>query len=172
MQTPTQSTLKNRPRTLTAVAAVVAALALAGCNKAEQAEAKAEADTMVAQAEQKGAELKAEAGAAMESAREKGSQLRAEAGQAMGEAKVEAKEAAQGASEKVSDAVITTTVNAELARDDSLSALKINVDTEDGRVALRGTAPDAAARDRATQLAAGVKGVSTVDNQLVVEPAK
>lgn len=160
------------PKTLTAVAAVVAALALAGCNRAEQAEARAEADTMVAQAEQKGAELKTDAGAAMDSAQAKGSELKAEAGQAMGEAKADAKVAAKEAGDKVSDAVITTSVNAELARDDGLSALKINVDTDDGRVALRGTAPDAAARDRATQLAAGVKGVSTVDNQLVVAPAK
>jgi hyperosmotically inducible periplasmic protein len=69
---------------------------------------------------------------------------------------------------KVDDAGITASVNAELAKDPGLSALAINVDTANGRVVLRGTAPDAAAKERATQLAAAVKGVSAVDNQLEV----
>ena len=68
----------------------------------------------------------------------------------------------------MSDAAITASVNAELAKDAALSTLKINVDTTDGRVALRGTAPDAAARDRATALASSVKGVVSVDNQLMI----
>lgn len=68
----------------------------------------------------------------------------------------------------VNDATITASVNAELAKDSSLSALRINVDTNHGNVSLRGSAPDAAARDRATQLASAVQGVTNVDNQLVV----
>lgn len=79
-------------------------------------------------------------------------------GEAMG--KVEA---------SLGDAAITTGVNAELAKDAQLSALQINVDTRDGRVALKGKAPNAAARERATQLAAAVKGVLSVDNQLIVD---
>lgn len=69
---------------------------------------------------------------------------------------------------KVKDAAITTAVNAELARDSSLSALKIDVDTSNGRVFLRGTAPDAQARERATQLALRVDGVVSVVNELQV----
>jgi osmotically-inducible protein OsmY len=69
----------------------------------------------------------------------------------------------------VQDAVITTSVNAELAKDRSLSATKIDVDTDAGRVALRGSAPSQAARDRATLLASSVKGVVSVDNQLTVD---
>jgi len=65
--------------------------------------------------------------------------------------------------------VITTTVKAELAKDSNLSALKINVDTDNGRVALHGTAPTAAARDHATTLAQGVKGVVSVDNAQTVD---
>ncbi|MET0517392.1 MAG: BON domain-containing protein, partial [Burkholderiaceae bacterium] len=57
-----------------------------------------------------------------------------------------------------------------LAKDSELSALSINVDTRDGRVALKGKAPTLAARDRATQLASAVKGVVSVDNQLVIAP--
>lgn len=82
------------------------------------------------------------------------------------------KDAAKVMGEKVADAVITTSINAELAKDTALSALKINVDTRDGKVMLRGTAPDATARDRATKLASGVKGVTSVDNQLTVAAAK
>ncbi|HSW04604.1 BON domain-containing protein [Aquabacterium sp.] len=68
----------------------------------------------------------------------------------------------------INDATITASVNAELAKDASLSALRINVDTNHGNVSLRGTAPDAASKDRATQLASAVQGVSNVDNQLIV----
>ena len=57
-----------------------------------------------------------------------------------------------------------------MTKDTQLSALSINVDTVAGRVALRGTAPDNMARDRATQLASGVEGVKAVDNQLTVSP--
>ncbi|HEX2012489.1 MAG TPA: BON domain-containing protein [Roseateles sp.] len=69
---------------------------------------------------------------------------------------------------KVEDAAITASVNAALAKDAKLSAVRINVDTVNGHVALRGTAPDASARERATQLAMSVKGVMSVDNQLEV----
>ena len=69
---------------------------------------------------------------------------------------------------KVKDATITTTINAELARDPALSALKIDVDTAAGRVSLKGTAPDAPARERASQLAQRVDGVVSVDNQLQI----
>lgn len=76
--------------------------------------------------------------------------------------------AADNVGAKIKDAAITTGINAELARDRSLSALKIDVDTSAGRVALRGTAPDTAARERATQLAQKVDGVVSVDNQLQI----
>lgn len=69
----------------------------------------------------------------------------------------------------VADAAITASVNAQLARDGELSALKIDVDTSDGRVALRGSAPNRDARDRAARLASGVDGVKSVDNQLIVK---
>lgn len=70
----------------------------------------------------------------------------------------------------VGDAAITVAVNAELAKDAQLSALRIDVDTLDGRVTLAGSAPDGTARDRATLLAQGVKGVKSVDNRLAVAP--
>lgn len=69
----------------------------------------------------------------------------------------------------VSDASITASVNAELARDNELSALRIDVDTNAGKVALKGTAPNAEARERAAKLARAVTGVTDVDNQLAVK---
>ena len=85
----------------------------------------------------------------------------------------DAKTAGGAAMDKVEtglgDAAITASVNAELAKDAQLSALKIDVDTRDGRVALKGTAPTADARERATQLASAVKGVISVDNQLSIQ---
>lgn len=85
-------------------------------------------------------------------------------------AKVEQKteQVIDAASAKLKDASITTSINAELASDPALSALKINVDTNAGRVALKGSAPDSAARDRASQLARKVDGVVDVDNQLEI----
>jgi hyperosmotically inducible protein len=70
----------------------------------------------------------------------------------------------------VGDAAVTVAVNAELAKDAQLSALRIDVDTLDGRVTLAGSAPNDAARDRATVLAQSVKGVKSVDNRLAVAP--
>ena len=66
------------------------------------------------------------------------------------------------------DATITTKVNAALAADDQLKAVRINVDTANGKVTLNGTAPDAASRERATVLAKAVDGVVDVDNRLQV----
>lgn len=85
------------------------------------------------------------------------------------DAKVNAAEASKGTSEALSDAAITTRVNAQLAADPALSALKIDVDTSNGRVRLTGTAPDDQARDRATTMASAVSGVVTVDNQLKID---
>ena len=67
------------------------------------------------------------------------------------------------------DAAITTKVNAELAADKDLSAIKIDVDTKDGVVTLTGPAPSAGARERATEIAKNVKGVTSVNNQLTVK---
>jgi len=69
---------------------------------------------------------------------------------------------------QLADATISASVNAELALDPQLSPLKIAVETNAGRVALRGTAPDAVSRDRAAVLAQRVSGVLGVDNQLEV----
>jgi hyperosmotically inducible periplasmic protein len=141
-----------RPLTMaTVVAAVFAATTLAACDRGdEQRTAGQKVDSAMTTAKQK-----------LENARDAASQSTAEASRDM-------KDAAKDAKNSVNDASITASVNAKLASDKELSALRINVDTVEGRVALRGTAPSPSARDRATQLASSVDGVRSVENQLVV----
>lgn len=150
---------------LTTVAALVAGMAIVGCSKQDQANVKTATDDAVSQVKKDAKEVGVEASKGMAQAKEA---MTATAQ----EAKVAAKVTGDKIGDKVSDAVITTTVKAELTKDKDLSALKINVDTENGRVALHGTAPSQSARDHASALAAGVKGVVNVDNQLSVEPGK
>ena len=133
----------SRLLNMTAFGTVAALLAIAGCNKADQTAAKNTADDTVAQVDQK--------------ARQLGN---------------EAKDGAQKLGDKVEDAVITTSVKTEIAKDPDLSALQVKVDTDNGRVALRGTAPSMVAKEHATTLAAAVKGVASVDNQLSIDPSK
>lgn len=147
--------------TLTAIGAVVAALGLAACGQRQQA-SNDTAEPSVAQSEQRSRDDSAQTA----------DRVRDDARTAAKDAKAAVNDASEKVADKVSDAVITTTVKAELAKDSDLSALKINVDTDSGRVLLRGTAPSPQAREHATSLAAGVKGVASVDNQLTVEPGK
>jgi hyperosmotically inducible periplasmic protein len=100
------------------------------------------------------------------------SAAKADMKEAAKEAKVAATEAKSAVTTSTLDGVITTKVNAELVKDPSLSALKIDVDTTDGHVVLKGAAPSATSRDRAASLAGAVEGVKDVDNRLVVEVKK
>jgi hyperosmotically inducible periplasmic protein len=75
----------------------------------------------------------------------------------------------QELAEKVGDAAITASIKAGIAKDPELSALRVNVDTHDGKVALYGSAPNEAARQRAQAIAQNEKGVTAVENKLAVE---
>jgi hyperosmotically inducible protein len=71
--------------------------------------------------------------------------------------------------EKVDDATITAKVNAALAADKNLSAVRIDVDTKNGVVTLTGPAPSPEASAQATKIAKNVKGVTSVENKLTVK---
>lgn len=73
------------------------------------------------------------------------------------------KEAAADAKETAGEAWITTRVTALLAADEDITLRDIDVDTDQGVVKLVGRVPNEAARARAIELAAGVKGVKRVD---------
>jgi hyperosmotically inducible protein len=77
------------------------------------------------------------------------------------------------AKENVSDAVITTKIKAEFAKDKGVSATNIKVDTDDkGVVTLSGNAKDKAEVDRALKIARDTKGVTSVKNAMVVVGGK
>jgi hyperosmotically inducible protein len=143
----------------TPTAVLVAALAMAGCVRHDDVPVPRTTEATLAQAQVSGADS-----AASKVAREASEATR----RAAVEAALASKNAADQATNKVADAIITTSVHAELAKDPALSALRIDVDTDNGRVALRGTAPDQSAKERATQVASAVQGVVSVDNQLEI----
>lgn len=148
-------------RTTALALAAAAALGLAACSRDDSRTAGQQLDTAIAKTEaatdKVATEIKqesAEAKAAIERSADK--------------AAAAVDKAAGKVAESTSDAMITASVNAELAKDPGLSALRIDVDTRDGKVLLQGSAPDDAAKARATTLAANVKGVSSVENRLSV----
>lgn len=78
------------------------------------------------------------------------------------------KNAANKAGKKLDDAAINAAINTQLAGDTNLSAIKINVDVKNGKVVLKGDAPSMSAKNRATEIAKSVDGVTSVSNQLTV----
>lgn len=143
------------------LAVAAASLALMACGRQEDRTVGQQIDSTIAKAEQKADEAKAEV-------KQESAEAKANIEAAADKAAQKVENAGAAISDKVADASITASVNAALARDPSLSALRIDVDTANGAVSLKGTAPTAEARERATQLAAAVKGVTSVDNRLEV----
>jgi hyperosmotically inducible protein len=68
----------------------------------------------------------------------------------------------------VDDAAITAKIKTALLADPEVSALKINVDTSQGAVKLKGEVKSLALRKKVEQIAKGVAGVRSVDNQLII----
>ena len=148
---------------LAAISALVFALALCACSKQEDGTtAGQQLDSAIAKTEQAAAQAKAKTESTM-----------AEAGTALKDAtqgvKASGQVLASKAAEKFDDMGITAAVAAGLAKDPDLRALAINVDTKNGAVVLKGSAPTDAAREKAAAIAKAVKGVTSVDNQLVVK---
>ena len=137
--------------------------ALAACGKKDESQTLGQQlDSAVAKTEQAATEAKAKAESSM-----------AKAGQSIKDetqkAEASGKKAADSLAGTVDDVAITTAISAAFAKDADLSAIKIDIDTKNGSVVLNGPAPSAAAKDRATAIAKGVKGVNAVDNRLVVK---
>ena len=138
----------HRVASILAVSAL--ALGLSACGKTEDPTVGQRLDSAVEKTEQAATDTRNQAESAMQSA----------------ENKIE--QGANTAKAAMDDAAITAQVSASLAKDPDLSALKIDVDTVDGKVTLNGPAPTTVARDRAETLAKAVAGVTSVNNQLVV----
>ena len=135
--------------TVFAAAAALAA-GLSACNKAEEPTVGQRLDSAINKTEQAAQDAKQK----MESAAQ-------EAGQA-------SRNATADAAALMDDAGITTKVNAGLAQDPDLSAIKIDVDTRAGVVTLNGPVKSEQARDRASQIAQAVPGVTSVVNNLTI----
>ena len=84
-------------------------------------------------------------------------------------AEASGKKTADSLAGTIDDVAITASISAALAKDAELSAIKIDVDTKNGAVTLNGPAPTAEAKEKATQLAKAVKGVTSVNNMLIVK---
>lgn len=68
----------------------------------------------------------------------------------------------------VDDLTIATRLKAAFAADPELSALKINVDTTEGVVRLRGEVKSVALWRKAEETARSIEGVKAVENRLIV----
>jgi len=153
MQECKEISMKTYPTLkLTTLAAILSTGFLIACSDSSQQTAGQKLDKSVAMAQQKGEELKSDMKQGASDLKDQASAMTSDAKQTMG------------------DATISAEINASIAKDAALSVMKIDVDTKQGMVTLSGTAPDAAARTHATELAQAVDGVKTVDNQLVIKP--
>jgi len=73
----------------------------------------------------------------------------------------------------VKDSIITTKIKAELAEEKVMSLVRINVDTDaKGMVVLSGNAANQNAIDKAVKIAHGVKGVTSVQNDIKIKADK
>jgi hyperosmotically inducible protein len=144
--------------------ATLLTLALVACSPKEEPPTLGQKlDAAISKTEKAAEEAREKTEDAVDAARER-------VGQAVEDVKTSAAETGAVLSEKAGDAAITAAVSARLAGDPDLSALRIDVDTRDGKVTLSGPAPTEAARARAAELATSVKGVLGIDNKVVVTP--
>jgi hyperosmotically inducible protein len=116
---------------------------------------------------------------AVSTAEQTADQVKQNAKQSVADVKAAARDASQASQDgtsqigqSIADGAITASIKADIAKDPDLSALRVNVDTHDGKVALYGSAPSEDARQRAERIAMAVKGVSVVDNKLAIETAQ
>lgn len=139
-------------KTLNVFALLFAALALSACDKSNDGTTVGQkVDKAVASAETAAADVKETAKKGLDDAATVG------------------KEKSDQVASSVSDMAITAAIKADLTKDKDLSALRINVDTKNGHVSLYGSAPNEAAKERATSIASAEKGVTGVDNKLAIE---
>lgn len=73
--------------------------------------------------------------------------------------------------QRVDDALLTANVKTEMTADGRVSPTRVNVDTLNSVVTLKGEVPTQQEKDAAEQVARRVAGVKSVNNQIVVNPA-
>ena len=122
-----------------AVAAAIAALMVAGCDRdTKQAVNKA------------------------------GDEVKREAKEAGAQAKETLKDVGEAAGQAVGDAAITAKVKAALLAEKDVKSRDIDVETFQGKVVLKGRVPDQAQSQLAMKVARSVDGVKSVENRITV----
>lgn len=162
-------------KSLMAISAAALVLGLAACDRADERTA-ATHESAATPTGQVATDSREQAREAREETREAARDSRKDAHEATASASASMDRAAQdtramgaAAANKVDDASITAKVNAALAGDKELSAIRIDVDTRGGVVTLSGPAPTASAKERAAEVAHKIKGVESVNNQLTIK---
>lgn len=97
-------------------------------------------------------------------------QAAARAGDKVQQAKDRLAQKAGKAGEYMDDAAITARIKAEILNDALLEASQITVTTSDGMVTLKGRVGSRSAADRTAEIARSIRGVTSVQNELVVQP--
>ncbi|MGH9753702.1 MAG: BON domain-containing protein [Blastocatellia bacterium] len=72
---------------------------------------------------------------------------------------------------QVDDAMLTARIKARMTADGRISPTRVDVDTLNGDVTLRGETPTQEEKDAAVEVARGVEGVRSISNQIIVNPA-
>lgn len=72
---------------------------------------------------------------------------------------------------QVDDALLTARIKARMTADGRISPTRVDVDTFNGDVTLRGETPTQEEKDAAEEVARRVEGVRSVSNQIIVNPA-
>lgn len=157
-----------------AVISLGVAIALSGCNKPTDTQTPGQKlDSVIGKTEKAAEEIRQEGEQSSGKMKAKTEEAFANAGDALKNAtehaESSAKVAANTAIKKLDDMAISTAVSAELLKDPEIKLFRINVDTKNGVVVLKGIVPNEAVRDRASAVAKTFSGVESVDNQLAVK---
>jgi hyperosmotically inducible protein len=72
---------------------------------------------------------------------------------------------------QLDDAMLTARIKARMTADGRISPSRVDVDTLNGDVTLRGETPTQEEKDAAVEVARSVEGVRSVSNQIIVNPA-
>ena len=156
-------TARRQFRQLALIGSLISLVGLTACDKNSDGQTVGQKlDSAVVNVEQKAIEAKIKAATSLTTA---GDAIK----DATQNAEVSGSKTVASISNQVDDAAITASIAAGFAKDADLSAIKIDVDTKNGSVTLYGPAPTATARDRATAIAKSIKGVTSVDNKLVIK---
>ncbi|RUO58989.1 BON domain-containing protein [Pseudidiomarina insulisalsae] len=152
-----------------ALLALFSSLTLVACGQGGQQSAEDQSEQTMEQTEETTNDMANEGEDAAETGAEATEGAWEETKDAAGEAWDETQQAAAEAGDFLSNAAITARVKAALADAAQVDAMNINVETVDGVVVLSGVVASEDIAELAAQIAAGVEGVKSVENDIEVQ---